>query len=62
VYTIRTHDAPFVGRWVERMSSLSIEMQDINAPSLPGSPEGSFIAKAQGCGLAATMGLRDQET
>src|SRR6266849_3164290 len=37
-------------------------MQDINASSLPGSPEGSLIAKAQGCGLAATMGLRDHET
>jgi hypothetical protein len=27
-----------------------------------GSPEGSLIAKAQGCGLAATIGLRDQGT
>jgi len=36
-------------------------MQDINAPPLPGSPEGGLIAKAQGCGIAATMGLRDQE-
>jgi hypothetical protein len=54
--------APFVGRWVERIVSLSVEMKDINAPSLPGSPEGSFIAKAQDCGLAATMGRRDQET
>jgi hypothetical protein len=32
-----------------------------NVPLLPGSPEGSFIAKAQGCDLAATMGLRGQE-
>jgi hypothetical protein len=53
--------APFVGGWVERVS-LSVEMQEINASSLPGSPEGSLIAKAQGCGPAATMGLRDQET
>ena len=53
--------APFVGGWVERVS-LSVEMQDINASSLPGSPEGSLIAKAQDCGLAAAIGLRDHET
>jgi len=54
--------ALFVGRWVERMSFFKRRDARYKRPFLPGSPEGSFIAKAQGCGLAATMGFRDQET
>jgi hypothetical protein len=54
--------APFVGRWVERMSFFKRRDARYKCLFLARFAGRQLNREGAGCGLAATMGLRDQET